>query len=229
MVDATHGHPVSVDPWEVSMVWAYSMRWSPMPVFQSYAAYTSNLDQLNADAATVANDDQMIIRATTFSTEERLTLIDGRNPMWESPRYTLALVCNYSMVTADKRWMLLRKSVNRCGHPAPTTAARPVPAGEPVQVPRATADQIVTASFVPTKPNPLVSLAQLITKNLDPLVASVDGDSFRLPEGLASGPLLTVLPRRLGWPAEFRGHTSARSLSFSRPGKVQFHIFQLKG
>lgn len=229
MVAATHGHLVSVDPWEVSMVWAYSMKWRPMPVFQSYAAYTAHLDQLNADAAKVANDDQMIIRATTVSTQDRLTLIDGRNPMWESPRYTLTVVCNYSLLTADKRWMLLRKSVNRCGQPSPTTAARQVSAGEPVQVPGTGADQILTVSFIPTKPNPLVSLAQLIIKNLDPLKASVDGDSFRLPEGLASGPLLTVLPRRLGWPAEFRGHTSTRSISFSRPGKVQFHTIHLIG
>jgi hypothetical protein len=73
------------------------------------------------------------------------------------------------------------------------------------------------------------TLAQLIIKNPDPLMASVDGDSFRLPEGLASGPLLTVSPSSLGWPAQFRGDTSARFISFSRPGKVQFHTIDWIG
>jgi hypothetical protein len=223
MVEATRGRSVSVDPWEVSMVWAYSMKWRPMPVFQGFAAYTSSLDQLNANAAKAAHDDQMIIRATTVSTEDRLTLIDGRNPMWESPMYTLTAICNYTFVTADKRWMLLRKNTNRCGDPTPATDALSVSAGEPVQVPSAGAGQIVTASFVPTKPDVFVSMAQLVFKDLEPLTASVDGESFRLPEGLASGPLVAVLPRTLDWPTEFRGYTSARSISFSRPGKVQFH------
>jgi hypothetical protein len=229
MVEATRGHAISVDPWEVSMVWAYSMKWRPMPVFQSYSAYTEQLDQLNADAAKFAKPDQMIIRETTISTPEQFTWIDGRNPVWESPRYTLAVVCNYSLVTADKRWMLLRKSVNRCGQSSPATAARQVSAGASVEVPGTGADQIVTVSFVPTKTDLLFSLAQLTIKNPDPLMASVDGVPYRLPEGLASGPLLMVLPSGVGWPADFRGQTSARSISFSRPGKVQFHTIQLIG
>jgi hypothetical protein len=223
IVEATHGHLVAVDPWEVSIVWAYSMKWSPMPVFQNYSAYTARLDQLNAAAAQGAGDDQMIIRATAVSTDLRRTLIDGRNPMWESPRYTLAAVCNYAVVTSDRRWMLLRKDIHRCGASTPTTDPRQVSAGEEVQVPSAGSNQIVTTSFVPSSPNRLVSLATLIFKAPEPLVVSVDGEAFRLPEGLASGPLLTVLPTTLDWPADFRGHTSARSISFSRPGKVQFH------
>lgn len=228
MVEATRGHAVSVDPWEVSIVWAYSMRWRPMPVFQSYAAYTAHLDQLNAVAAQSAGDDQMIIRATTVSTEDRRTVTDGRNPMWESPRYTLSLLCNYSFVTANKRWMLLRKTVNRCGDPS-TMVVRQVTAGEPVIVPSSVANEIVVTSFVPTKPNILVSLRQLVFKDPEPLMVSVDGTPFRLPDGLASGPLLTVMPSMLGWPAEFRGRTSGGSMTFSRPGQVQFRAIHLTG
>jgi hypothetical protein len=228
MVEATHRHAVSVDPWEVSMVWAYSMKWRPMPVFQSYSAYTPYLDQLNAAAARQAGADQMIIRATTVQTESRPTTIDGRNPMWESPRYTLAVVCNYSVVTADKRWMLLRKSINRCRESAATKVAQEVAAGETVIVPSAGADEIVVTSFVPTKPNPLVSLIRLVFKDPRPLTASLDGKPpFRLPDGVASGPLLTIAPSTLGWPAEFKGQTSVRSISFSRAGRVEFRTIQM--
>jgi hypothetical protein len=223
MVAATHGRTVSVDPWEVSMVWAYSMRWQPMPVFQSYAAYTAELDQLNADAARRAGSDHMIIRETTVATKDLVTSNDGRNPMWESPRYSLTVICNYSLVTSDKSWMLLRKSANRCRGPDADKGVRQVSADEQVKVPSSGATQIVTASFFPTRPSPLASLGALIVGDSKPLTASLDGISFRLPEGLASGPLMTVLPSTSGWPVEFRGHTSTRSISFSRPGKVVFH------
>lgn len=210
------------------MAWAYSMKWRPMPVFQSYAAYTPYLDQLNADAAQHAGADQMIIRATTVSTESQLTHIDGRNPMWESPRYTLAVVCNYSVVTADKRWMLLRKSLNRCGESSAATASRQVKAGEVVVVPSAGANEIVVTNFVPTKPNFLVSLSRIVFRGSRPLRASLDGKPpFRLPDGVASGPLLTIAPSTLGWPAEFKGQTSTRSISFSRPGTVEFRTIQM--
>lgn len=227
MVEATRGHGVSVDPWEVSMVWAYSMEWRPMPVFQSYAAYTTHLDQLNAEAAQHARADQMIIRSTAVSTKIRPTVIDDRNPMWESPRYTLAAICNYSFVTADKRWMLLRKSVNRCGDPSLAISTRRVSAGELVKVPSAGANQIVFASFVPANPSPLASLVALVFRDIEPLKASLDDKSYRLPEGLAAGPLLTVLPSTSGWPAEFRGATSGRFMSFSRPGEVVFRTMDL--
>jgi hypothetical protein len=236
MVEATHGQTVSVDPWEVSMVWAYSMRWQPMPVLQSYTAYTAELDQLNADAARRAGSDHMIIRAmtvtprgpgSTSTPRYQVTSIDGRNPMWESPRYSLTVICNYSLVTSDKNWMLLRKSANRCRGPYAVTGVQQVSADEQVKVPTSGATQIVTASFFPNRPSPLASLGALIVGDSKPLTASLDGISFRLPDGIASGPLMTVLPSTSGWPVEFRGHTSTRSISFSRPGKVVFHTIDL--
>jgi hypothetical protein len=227
MVKATAGHAVSVDPWEVSLVWAYSMKWRPMPVFQSYSAYTTYLDEANAEAARRAGSDQMLIRATTISTKDRPTSIDDRNPLWESPRYTLAAVCNYRMVTADKRWLLLRKSVNRCGDSSSVKVIHDLAAGQSVQVPRGGPAQIITASFVPRKPSPLRSLATLLFRDPEPLHASVNGHSFRVPETMSAGPLLATLPTTSGWPGEFRGDVPVRSLAFSRPGTLQFRTIHL--
>ena len=43
------GQTVHFDPWEAALAWAYPrIRWDPAPVFQSYNAYTSRLDDVNA-------------------------------------------------------------------------------------------------------------------------------------------------------------------------------------
>src|SRR5262249_10277685 len=38
------------DPWAIAAVWANDFTWRPVPVFQTYSAYTSLLDQLNGDS-----------------------------------------------------------------------------------------------------------------------------------------------------------------------------------
>ncbi|MGH2962258.1 MAG: hypothetical protein ACRDL3_08710, partial [Solirubrobacterales bacterium] len=47
--------PVHVDPWEAEVAWAHGLEWRPLPVFQTYAAYTEELDRRNAEA--LASDD----------------------------------------------------------------------------------------------------------------------------------------------------------------------------
>jgi hypothetical protein len=44
----TSKESVDIFPWDVSLLYAYELNWSPRPVFQSYIAYTSVLDSLNA-------------------------------------------------------------------------------------------------------------------------------------------------------------------------------------
>ena len=41
---------VHIDPYETSAVWAYDLAWRPAPVFQTYAAYTPALDDLNSES-----------------------------------------------------------------------------------------------------------------------------------------------------------------------------------
>ncbi|MDR2058321.1 MAG: hypothetical protein LBP83_08620, partial [Dysgonamonadaceae bacterium] len=39
---------VDVFPYDIALLYAYDLNWSPRPVFQSYSAYTPVLDQINA-------------------------------------------------------------------------------------------------------------------------------------------------------------------------------------
>ncbi|HSL33269.1 MAG TPA: hypothetical protein VK871_06440, partial [Candidatus Limnocylindrales bacterium] len=50
LLDHLRGEAVHVDPWQTIAVFAYpEMRWAPLPIFQSYSAYTTALDEANAD------------------------------------------------------------------------------------------------------------------------------------------------------------------------------------
>jgi hypothetical protein len=214
---AVTGPPVAVDPWETTLVWAYDLNWRPAPAFQGYVAYTAQLDALDAASIADAPADQEILRATGTNS------IDGRNRLWDPPRYLVTELCHYRPVLSDARWMLLRKGDDRCGAAQPMPTVR-VAAGQQLSVPVAAAGSLVTMSFVPDRPNLAVRLGRLLDKSFHPLRITADGNAFRVPRSLASGPLVVSLPSSTGWPAAYGGGTDYRTLSFSEPGSVRFSI-----
>jgi len=212
-------HPVAVDSFESSLAWAYGLNWHPVPVLQTYVAYTAALDRRNADALGSAPDDQRILRSAVGS-------IDGRNPLWDSPRYVLAEVCRYRPQLSDARWLLLAKAGDRCGSAVALSSGR-VGRGTDVPVPVAGADQLLVMSFAPASPNPLVRLGRLVDKSRSPLRVGCGSSSFRLPRALAGGPLVIRLPATAGWPAGYLGGLSCPTVSFSEPGTVRFSAIPL--
>ena len=54
MVARMEGRTVHIDPWRADVATAYpGIRWRPMPVYQSYSAYTAGLDELDAGSDAV--------------------------------------------------------------------------------------------------------------------------------------------------------------------------------
>ena len=217
---AVTGAPVSVEPWETTLAWAYGLNWRPAPVFQNYVAYTAQLDELNAAFLSNAGADQKILRATGTDS------VDGRNRLWDPPRQMLAELCHYRPQLTDSRWMLLAKAADRCG-PAQSEPAERVDAGQQLSVPTAEGDALVTMSFVPNNPNLGVRLGRLVDKSFHPLTVTADGTRFRLPRALADGPLIVSLPTAWGWAAGYGGGTACRTVQFSEPGQVRFSIIKL--
>ena len=217
---ALAGAPVTIDPWEATLAWAYDLNWKPVPAFQTYVAYTGKLDALNAAALTNAGPDRLVLRASGLGS------LDGRSRLWDPPRYLLAELCDYRPVLSDSRWLLLRKSTDRCGQPQPQPAIR-VSAGQQVVVPMADPDWLVTMSFRPSTPGLAVRLGRLLDKSFHPLEVTVDGTKYRVPRALADGPLIAQLPVSSGWPASYGGGISYGTVSFSEPGEVQFSIIPL--
>jgi hypothetical protein len=221
MQAAVTGPPVVVDPWESTLAWAYDLNWKPVPAFQTYVAYTGKLDELNASALAQAGPDQLILR------QAGLNSIDGRNRLWDPPRYLLTELCDYRQVLGDARWLLLGKAeIDRCGPPQQLASQR-VLAGQQVTVPITAADSLLIMSFRPSSPGLAVRLGRLLDKSFHPLRVTADGTGYRLPRQLADGPLIVQLPLATGWPAAFGGGISYRTVSFSEPGEVSFSIVPL--
>lgn len=112
IVDDLNGHCVTAEPVEVSAVFAYpSWRWCPVGVMQSYAAYTTQLDNLDATGyANAHSGPDRVLRQVDAT-------IDGRNPTWESPAAMLSLLCHFKEIARGGQWQALARIPDRCGKP----------------------------------------------------------------------------------------------------------------
>jgi hypothetical protein len=109
---ALRGHCVNAEPDEIAAVWAHpAWRWCPLPIFQSYVAYTPRLDRLNAAAyADARHGPDRVLRQVDQA-------IDGRNPIWESPAAALSMLCHFTEIEQSGEWEALARVPNRCGKP----------------------------------------------------------------------------------------------------------------
>ncbi|MGN9808271.1 hypothetical protein ACTMSW_02770 [Micromonospora sp. BQ11] len=219
IVSEVRGHPVHVDPSELTLPWAYSLDWRPMPVFQSFSAYTSHLDNLNAEALVKAPADQIVLQQSTAG-------LDGRNIRWDTPRYILTLVCNYRMGARTDGWSVLHHDRNRCSAPQ-TIATQSVQAGAPVVVPEVDEGDILVARYTPQPDLFLASVAHLVSKDWSAIQVVTDDGTFRLPEALADGPLLMSLPASVAWQEPFDTFRY-RQLTFNRAGTVEFQVVKVQ-
>lgn len=94
---------VDIIPWDIALLYAYDLRWTPRPVLQSYASYTSSLDTIDADFFRKPDSPSQLI----FS----LLQIGGHSPVFGTPNTFRALLDNYKFVTytTNKKYILLEK------------------------------------------------------------------------------------------------------------------------
>jgi hypothetical protein len=131
-------HCVNAEPWEVSAIFAYpGWRWCPVGVMQSYAAYTTKLD--NLDAAGYANP-----RTGPDRVLRQVSAIDGRKPTWESPAAMLSLLCHFKEIQASGQWQSLARIPNRCGKPRLLVTLHSAGASA-LQIPAAPAGMVLVA------------------------------------------------------------------------------------
>lgn len=140
---AMKGRTVAVEPWEIGIVWAYELNWSPLPVFQNYSAYTTRLDRLNAETVSDPDGPQVILRQNPGNTLPwGARSIDARLPAWDPPEQALATVCNFVSIRVVPSWQVLGRVPDRCGPPARISSVERRP-GEEVAVPQAHRDEII--------------------------------------------------------------------------------------
>jgi len=101
LVNELRNRKVHADPWSITAVWAYGLRWTPAPVFQTYSAYSRALDERNAASLLASSGPDAVVR------EQGPIRAIGRVPAWESPDYMVALTCDFRMVDQSPRWQIL--------------------------------------------------------------------------------------------------------------------------
>ena len=205
--------PVATDPWEVSAAWAYKMHWSPVPIFQPYAAYTEALDRLNTKA---------LLSKPALAILREQGSIDGRLQIWDSPAYNLAMACHFRRIDQDDRWSLLVRVENRCGQASVVYRVK-LDSGQPLLLPSREQSAIMTVSFAPRKMSIPQQVWNFMAGGSKILMVHVEGQWYRLPTALCGGPLIVGMPASSPLRSQFQRH-STREMRFNMPGTATVSV-----
>lgn len=182
VIDALRGRTTHVEPWAVALAWAHDLPWRPVPTLQAYAAYTPHLDALNERAIGSPEGAEGVLRQSAA--------VDGKHPLWESPRYQLALLCNFEERASDGRWHALGRVPRRCS-PRRLLSRVVLRPGEALPVPDIRGAMIVAE---------LSERSSAEAERDEPLLVRCSGAPYRLSQGLPSGPLV-LRAAASGWDA----------------------------
>ena len=97
---------VDVYPWDYSYIAANNLKWQPRPVIQSYAAYTRELDQLNAKHLKSEKAPDFFLWELRKITRDihggTLESIDGRYVLNDEPDAFLTMLSRYELAAVQK-------------------------------------------------------------------------------------------------------------------------------
>ncbi len=210
-LDLLQGHTVDVAPYEAGVAWAYNLDWRPLPVFQSYAAYTTGLDQENADTLNSTRAPQRILR-------NREPGVDGRVPTFDEGLSMRTILCRYQELRTTGTWQVLGLGPNRCGA---SMLLGTVHAGwdQNVSVPPPPNDlSFVFVRIGGVAVGGLERLRALLYKPVERLVL-LDGEAHRLVEGTATDGLLLRAPAGVDFTAPFNLAPNSSTIAVAKTGQ----------
>ncbi len=192
------GHTVHIDPYAAAVASAYPVfTWHPVPIFQSYSAYTPWLDEMNADLLRSSGRPERILRQFIPSRTDGGRAIpysvDGRFYWFESPAATLERLCRYHEVMAIQDWQVLAPTGQECGVATPL-GTRTASVGEVVQVPVApSADSMVIVRIRGFDSGPLARIRSLVWR-APTWQVQLDGFRYRFVAATADDGLVLSVP-----------------------------------
>jgi hypothetical protein len=208
---------VHVDPDETSAVWAYDLAWHPAPVFHTYAAYTPTLDGLNGES--LAAGPQFIL--SRLSPASPATDFDFRLGVQESPRYSRALLCNYTVNGVEDRWALFTHTDPRCG-PLTALSQATVRGNDVITVPAPSRSDMAVLVGIDLQPTIVDRLFQGTVAPLTIPTVALDGAAYRLVAANAAEPFLLTTPASTeGTNLQIHAHTIGVG---SAPSLGQGHV-----
>lgn len=119
----------SVDIFDTEQVIAelYGMNWKPRPVFQSYSAYSSYLDNLNAQKI-LSEDAPSFILYKSFSIDDRFAIFD-------EPSTLRNLLLLYSKVSEDGEFDILMRKTEPVVYTEQAISSHNISSGVHIQIP----------------------------------------------------------------------------------------------
>ncbi len=210
MLSTLRGGTVHIEPWEAGLVWAYDLDWEPLPVFQEYAAYTGELDELNADALASPDGPDLVLRKRT-SPNGAIGTIDFRYGGFDAPATVRSMLCNFRAAQTDDEYQLLERTPDRCG------AAREVGAVDaefnaPIPVPRVGPDELLFARVIDDVSSRLRSF---VYKDVERTI-TLDEIPYRFIGSNADNGILLTAPKALDFPAPFAFAPNPQTITFGK-------------
>lgn len=211
--------PVHIDPWEIGVAWAYGLNWHPLPVIQSYSAYTPQLDGVNAGALSAAHGPTMILRRRG-AVAGSVNAIDGRFAGWESPAAMRAMLCHYRAVRTTARWQLLERAISRCKMTIPVGVVRST-TDEWIQIPPPPRRSLVFARVAGIGVESWESVRSLLYRARDRTATFSGGGTRRLVPATAWDGLILCAAPGADFPHPFGLAPDCNAISFHIAGVSQ--------
>jgi len=210
-LDLLKGHTVDVAPYQTAVAWAYDLEWRPLPVFQSYAAYTTGLDQEDADDLNSARAPQRILRNLDSG-------IDSRVLTFDEGLTTRTILCRYQELRTTGAWQVLGLGPNRCGTPVLLGTVR-ANWYQQVPVPAPPNDHsFVFARIGGVAVGGLERIYALLHKPVGRVVL-LDGSSHRLIEETATDGLLLRAPVGVDFTVPFSLAPNSSTIAVGKAGQ----------
>jgi hypothetical protein len=226
---ALQGHSVAIEPWEAGVAWAYELDWAPLPVFQSYSAYTPGLDHLNAAAVESPTGPERILRENPplVLPEFKTPDLDNRFAGWDPPAQQLAVLCHFTTLAASERWLALGRTADRCSAPRAIGSVAAAE-GEAVPVPEPGPGEVVFAKIQGAGVSGLEKLQTLLLHARTRRLVLDSGAAFRLvPETAGDGLLLRGDPA-VAPPAPFSPIPQTTTIAIEGSGgSVRFDYYAI--
>lgn len=125
-------------PWDIDVAYGYRLRWAPRPILQSYQAYTSYLDELDAAYLEGPRAPERLLIA------ERS--IDGRYPPFDEPAAFRAMTSRYEAVGQVGDFVILQRHAEQLPQSLMPIKTLHAHIGDLIPVP-ATSEQRIYASI----------------------------------------------------------------------------------
>jgi hypothetical protein len=198
LVSSLQGYSVANETWEDAFSLAYpQLRWDPLPVLQSYSAYTTYLDDLDASFLSSGRAPQRLLYQPAT--------IDLRDPFWDPPATLEAMYCHYQQVGVSGQWQVLARASDRCGQARVIGVAKAT-FGQPIPVPAARGEMEV-ATF--SLSSPLWARAEGVLLKPPQLQVTTWAEgtpkptTYRFISGTSGDAHVLAVPASLGYSRQF--------------------------